>query len=234
MPAVRSPWLIAFGVVLVIHLILNGADASPWDSITKVMIVPLLAAWVFTEGGPRIIVIALIACTFGDLFLIWDSTFTIGMAAFAIGHICLIRFFVSRGAIGQVRRKPWIVVVYVAAAIALIAYAWSGLDADIKPLVPVYAALLAGMASTSLACDNRAGLGGAMFLVSDGIILLGEADKWQPAPSGVWIMALYAGGLLLISAGILDKERNTVAAGPGFDPTIHTDCWPRLPTKPAS
>lgn len=229
MPAVRSPWLAAFAAVAIVHLVLNAADASPWDSITKVMIIPLLAAWVFTEGGPKILVAALIACTFGDLFLIWDSTFTIGMAAFAIGHICFIRFFVMRGALSRLRAKPWIVVVYVVAAIALISYAWSGLDADIKPLVPVYAALLAGTASTALACDNRAGLGAALFLVSDGIILLGEADKWQPAPSGVWIMALYVLGLLFISTGILDKERRTVAAGPGFDPTIRTDCWPRLP-----
>lgn len=234
MPAARSPWLIAFGVVAVIHLILNAAGTSPWDSITKVMIVPLLAAWTFTQGGPRIIVAALIACTFGDLFLIWEGTFTIGMAAFAIGHLCFIRFFVTRGALNRLRATPWIVAVYAVAAIALIAYAWSGLAADIRPLVPIYAALLAAMASTSLACDNRAGLGGALFLVSDGIILLGEADKWQPAPSGVWIMALYVLGLLFLASGILDKERNTLAAGREFDPAIRTDCWPRLPVEPTA
>lgn len=231
MSVFKNPWLIAFGAITVIHLILNAADATPWVGITKVMIIPLLTAWVVTQGGPRIIVIALIACTFGDLFLIWDNTFTVGMAAFAIGHICFISFFVSRGALGQLRTKPWIVALYIAAAIAMIAYAWSGLDADIKPLVPFYAALLAGTASTALACDNRAGLGGALFLVSDGIILLGEADKWQPAPSGVWIMALYVGGLFFLSAGIVNKERNTLAAG--FDPTMRTDCWPRVPADPA-
>ncbi|MEO6472244.1 MAG: hypothetical protein ABIR57_09930, partial [Aeromicrobium sp.] len=53
--------------------------------------------------------------------------------------------------------------------------------------------------------------------------------KWQPEPAQVWIMALYVAGLFFLAAGILIKEKATVAAGSGFDPTIRTDCWPRLP-----
>ena len=220
----------AFAAMSVIHLGLNAAEVSPWDSITKCLIMPLLAAWVFTEDGPRLIVAALLISTVGDFFMEFDDLFTFGMAAFAIAHICFIRFFVSRGALGQLRKKPWIVLMYAAAAIALVAYIWSGLDAGIRPAIPVYAALLAGTASTSLATDRRAGLGGALFLVSDGIIALGEAGKWQPEPSSVWIMLFYILGLFFLSAGILNRERNTRAAGPGFDPTIRTDCWPRLPS----
>lgn len=219
----------AFAAMSVIHLGLNAIEVSPWDSITKCLIMPLLAVWVFTEEGPRLIVAALLISTVGDFFMEFDDLFTFGMAAFAIAHICFIRFFVSRGALGELRKKPWIVVMYAAAAIALVAYIWSGLEADIRPAIPVYAALLAGTASTSLATDGRAGLGGALFLVSDGIIALGEAGKWQPEPSSVWIMLFYILGLFFLSAGILNRERNTRAAGPGFDPTIRTDCWPRLP-----
>lgn len=219
----------AFAAMSVIHLGLNAVGVSPWDSITKCLIMPLLAAWVFTQEGPRLIVAALLISTVGDFFMEFDDLFTFGMAAFAIAHICFIRFFVSRGALGELRKKPWIVVMYAAAAIALVAYIWSGLEAGIRPAIPVYAALLAGTASTSLATDGRAGLGGALFLVSDGIIALGEAGKWQPGPSSVWIMLFYILGLFFLSAGILNRERNTRAAGPGFDPTIRTDCWPRLP-----
>lgn len=231
MPAVRSPWLLAFAAVAVIHLGLNLAGASPWDSITKCLIMPLLAAWVFTEDGPRLIVAALLVSTVGDFFMEFDDLFIFGMAAFAIAHLCFIRFFISRGALGRLRKKPWIIAVYAAAAIALIAFIWSGLEADLKPVVPIYAALLAGTAATSLACDLRAGLGGLLFLISDGIIALGEADKWQPQPDGFWIMLFYILALFFLSAGILNKELNTRAAGPGFDPTMRTDCWPRLPTS---
>ncbi|MGZ5374293.1 MAG: lysoplasmalogenase [Aeromicrobium sp.] len=229
MTALRSPWLMAFAAMSILHLGLNVAEVSPWESITKCLIMPLLAAWVFTEDGPRLIVAALLISTVGDFFMEFDDLFTLGMAAFAIAHICFIYFFVSRGALGRLRKKPWIVLMYAAVAIALVAFIWSDLPADIKPFIPVYAALLAGTAATSLATDGRAGLGGALFLVSDAVIALGEADKWQPEPSSFWIMLFYILGLFFLSAGILNRERNTRAAGPDFDPTIRTDCWPRLP-----
>ena len=48
--AVKSPWLIAFGVVSVVHLVLNAADVTPWDSITKCFIAPLLGLYQTRAG----------------------------------------------------------------------------------------------------------------------------------------------------------------------------------------
>ena len=170
--------MIAFGVMAVVHLVLNGADASPWDSITKCFLAPLLAAWVIQQKGPRALVVALVFCFFGDLFLeLGDSVFVVGMAAFAGAHITFIRFFVARGAVAQLRRKPLLLVVYVALAIGMVTYVWTGLDAGLRPVIPIYAALLVGTAATSLATDVRAGIGGLLFLISDGIIALGQADR---------------------------------------------------------
>jgi uncharacterized membrane protein YhhN len=166
------------------------------------------------------------------LFLeLGDDLFVVGMAAFAAAHYCFIRFFILRGALEQLRAKPWILVVYVAAAIGLVAWAWGGLEVGLRPIVPVYAALLLGTASTSMATDLRAGIGGACFLVSDGIIALGEADRIDKdaTGTGLAIMGLYIVAILLLATGILGREKRTIAAGPGFDPTVRTDCWPRLP-----
>lgn len=231
MIAMKSPWILAFGVMTVIHLVLNGVEAEPWDSITKCLLAPLLVAWVIEQKGPRLLVAALVFCFFGDLFLEFEDLFIVGMAAFALGHICFIRFFISRGAVGQLKRKPWILAIYVAAGIALIVYAWSGLEDDLKPVVPIYAALLVGTAATSMAADIRAGIGGLLFLLSDGVILLGEADRIDKdaVGSGLAIMALYIASIFFLSSGILNREKVTIAAGPGFDPTIRTDCWPVFP-----
>ncbi|MCW2751472.1 MAG: lysoplasmalogenase [Aeromicrobium sp.] len=232
MTAAKSPWIIAFGMAAVVHLVLNGADASPWDSITKCLLAPLLATWVIEQKGPRALVVALIFCFFGDLFLeLGDSVFVVGMAAFAGAHITFIRFFVARGAVDQLRHKPLILIVYAAAGIGMVAYVWTGLDVGLRPVIPIYAALLVGTASTSLATDVRAGIGGLLFLISDGIIALGQADRINndATATGLAIMAFYLLAIFFLSTGILDRERATVAAGPGFDPTQRTDCWPVFP-----
>lgn len=221
----------AFGTVSVIHLVLNGADASPWDSITKCLIAPLLAAWVVEQHGPRLLVVALGFCFLGDLFLELGDLFIVGMASFAAAHVCFITFFVRRGALDQLRRRPWILAVYVIAAIGLVAWCWGGLENGLKAPIPVYAALLVGTAATSLATDVRAGVGGMLFLLSDGIIALAEADRIdkEATTTGLAIMGLYILAIFLLTTGILNREKATIAAGPGFDPTRRTDCWPKLP-----
>lgn len=230
---IRSPWLAGFAVVAVVHLALNAADLGPWDSITKVLLAPLLAAWVLEQRGPRLLVTALAFCFAGDLLLELDNLFVAGMAAFAAAHVCFIWFFVQRGALPALRARPWIVGLYAIAAVVVVVWAWGGLEAGLRPIVPVYAVLLVGTASTGLAVDVRAGIGGALFLLSDGIIALAEAARFDPEAmlTGLIIMTLYIAAILQLTVGILTKEKRTVSAGASFDPTIRTDCWPRLPER---
>ncbi len=232
--AVKSPWILAFGVVAVVHLVLNAADAFPWDSITKCLLAPLLALWVVQLGGPRLLVLALIFCLGGDLFLEIEDLFVVGMASWAAAPVCFITFFVRRGALPRLRARPWALVVYLAGAVAMVTWAWDGLEADIRPFVPVYALLLVGTAATALALDGRAGLGGLLFLVSDAFIALGEADRFDKDATwhGLLIMGLYILAIFFLTAGILNREvRARRVAAEGFDPTIRTDCWPRLPER---
>jgi uncharacterized membrane protein YhhN len=232
MTAVKSPFILAFGAAAVVHLVLNATDVTPWDSITKCVLAPLLVAWVVQLDGPRLLVAALVFCFLGDLFLELDDLFAAGMAAFAAAHICFIVFFVRRGALDRLRTVIVPLVIYVLAAVGLLAWAWSGLDPEIRPLVPFYVLLLIGTAVTALALDRRAGVGGLMFLVSDAFIALGEADRMDKdaAWHGLVVMGLYIGSIFLLSTGILNREAaSRHAARDGFDPTVRTDCWPRLP-----
>lgn len=220
MNPVRSPWIVAFAATTVAHLALLAADVTPWDSITKCLLAPLLIGWVLQLRAPKLLVVALIGCFFGDLFLEFDEAwFPVGMAAFAVAHVCFIVFFVQRGAGERLKKMPWLPVVFLILGAALIAWCWSGLPSDIKPLVPIYAALLSGTAMAALAVDKRAGLGAVAFLISDGIIAAGEAGRVDPehAVVEVAIMALYISAIFLLTTGIMNRERQA------------TDCWPRLP-----
>jgi uncharacterized membrane protein YhhN len=249
MAAVKSPWIIAFGVLTILHLLLVGFDVTPWDTVTKCLLAPLLAVWAWRFDGPRLLVLGLVFCFSGDLFMdlarihpaneLW---FMLGMGSFALAHISFITLFVQRGAASALRasfggKEPWraaVAVGYVLLAIAGVAWAWGGFDPGIRPLVPIYTALLAGTAITSIALDTRAGIGAALFLVSDGLIAGGVAGRLDPEAG--WhqlaIMALYLLSIFLITAGVLNREARTRRiAADGFDVTQHTDCWPRLPAR---
>jgi len=208
MIAARRPWILVFGVVTVVHLVLLAADADPWDSITKCLLAPLLIGWVIRQRGPRLLIVALTGCFLGDLFLELDEAwFPVGMAAFAVAHVCFIVIFVQRGAGERLRRTPWIPVLFVLGGAALIVWCWSGLPSDIRPLVPFYAALLAGTAMTAIAVDVRAGIGAVCFMVSDGIMAAAQADRIDAdaTATGLAIMVLYIAAIFLLTTGILKK-----------------------------
>lgn len=214
MAMTRSPWPLAFGVVTTLHLVLNVADAWPWDSITKCVLAPILAMWVLRERGPRILALALVFCFFGDLFLTFPQAwFLAGMTAFALAHVTFIGYFLSRGARKALARWWPAALVYAVIGAVMVTWLWPGLEQNLRIPVAVYAALLATMATVSLAVDRFAGAGALAFLVADGIIAMGQADYWQPQPSGLWIMALYLLGIFYLTSASLARERHRDIAG---------------------
>lgn len=243
MTAVKSPFIIGFGLAFVAHMVLRGLEIDPYQTITKCLLAPLLALWAWQLKGPRLLVLGLVFCFLGDLFMDLDGMFPAGMGAFALAHICFITLFVQRGAIdalresfgGKQRWRALLAVLYVLGALAVIAWAWSGFQPPaIRPAIPIYALLLAGTASTAMALDTRAGIGAALFVVSDAFIALGEAGRMDDGATWhrLLIMGLYAIGILLIAAGVLNREQQTRRiAADGFDIRQRTDCWPRLPNS---
>ena len=226
MNPLRSPWLAAFGLAVGVHLVLILADAGVWVSITKCLIAPLLVGWVLQQRGPRILAVALVFCLLGDLFLEVDGLFIAGMAAFAAAHVCFVSFFVARGAVGELARKPLLVVALLVAAVVLLAWVWSGLDTGLRVPVLVYAVLLSTTAATALALDSRAGLGALLFLFSDGLIAARIADR-VPEDSvlgGFVVMLTYSLALFLLATAIVQRELRSRDAS-----AQRTDCWPTMP-----
>jgi len=81
--------------------------------------------------------------------------------------------------------------------------------------VPVlgYSLLLTAMAATAAGTGRLAGIGGALFLVSDGTLALGMADVDFPGRGAV-VMPTYLAAQLLIALALLPAapERGSVAA----------------------
>jgi uncharacterized membrane protein YhhN len=215
----RGPFALAFLSVLAVHVVLLGADVTPWDSITKCLLAPVLVGWALTAGRP-LLAVALVLCLGGDLLLELDGLFVAGMASFAAAHVAFVTLFVRAGALRERRPAPGLVLLYLAAAVGVVVWAWGGLEPDLRPIVPVYAALLLATAVTSSAVDRVAGVGGALFLVSDGIIALGEAGRVDPGSAlvSVAIMVLYGAAILLLTVGAL-RLPVARAAAPSASPT---------------
>lgn len=203
-----SPWVWAFAAVTTVHLVLLGLDLSPWDSVTKCLLAPVLIGWTASADGPRALVAFLTFCLLGDLFLEIDGWFVAGMAAFAIAHVVLVTHLVRLGAARRLRAAPWLAIAYVVAGGLLVAWIWTDLPADLVVPVPFYAALLVATAATSAAIGRVTGAGGLAFLVSDAIIILGVTEQIPPdaAATRLAIMVLYAAAIALITAGLLRRQ----------------------------
>ncbi|MGQ5262960.1 lysoplasmalogenase [Micromonospora sp. ZYX-F-536] len=209
----RSRVLLAtFLAVTVANLLANATDNGVAELLTKPLLMPLLAAYLWratAERGARpdrLVLAALAFSTGGDVALLGDGTgwFMAGMACFLAAHLCYLAAFTRHGAATALRRTPLVAVPlgYAVLTVVALTWMWAGL-ADDGLAVPVagYALALAAMASTAATQGWRVGLGAALFLGSDMVIAAGVAGMAQPPGAPVLVMASYAAGQALIVLG---------------------------------
>ncbi|MET7303014.1 lysoplasmalogenase [Embleya sp. NPDC005575] len=177
-----------------------GVDGPRW--VSKTLLMPVLIAFVWVAARPgagrdlRLPIGALAGGFVGDVGLLVDrgATFMIGMAGFAVGHVCYLLAFRRMGGTLSARRA----VGYLLAWGATMALVWRGLD---ELLVPVlgYSLLLTGMAAYAAGVGRRTGLGGALFLLSDAVIALGIADVDLLPGQDAVVMPTYVAAQLLLA-----------------------------------
>ena len=150
------------------------------------------------------------------------------MISFAAAHVGFTYTFLRRGAKATLKKHPYIVLPFIGGGITLLYFGWYGLPIMLRVAAPIYGVLLLCTASSSSAYSPISGLGGAMFMVSDGMILLREAEKISTDVALGTIMPLYIGGIFLLTTRVvaadlskksspLDQSLFTVPVG-GFDP----------------
>ncbi|MFD1157864.1 lysoplasmalogenase [Roseovarius aestuarii] len=177
-------------------------------TILKTGAVGVLAVVAWVEGGPILLVLALVLSVVGDLALSrnGDRAFLIGLASFALAHLAYILLFASLAA-----SAPLLLPV-----IALIAYAVSTefwltpYTGDLRAPVRLYVVLITGMGVSALALPEGlvlALIGAAAFMASDTLLALQMFrlpldSPWKMAiERGVWV--LYYGAQALIASAIL-------------------------------
>ncbi|MFJ2745593.1 lysoplasmalogenase [Streptomyces sp. NPDC087440] len=199
--------LTAFLLATVVDL--GGLLAGVWTvhAVAKPLLMPLLAGYVAVRGGPRLLVAALLFGWGGDVALLFDAdpAFMLGMGSFALGHVCYLLLFK-----GAPMRRP-LGALYALALVGTVALLWADLPADLRIPVAGYSLLLTVMAFRASGLGLYAGLGGALFLLSDTLIATGVAQWPQlPAPD-FWVMATYAAAQCLLALGVLRAPARAVA-----------------------
>jgi len=176
-----------------------GVDGPRW--VTKALLMPALAAFAYRAARADarrdlpLVLGALAGGWVGDVGLLIDSdtTFMLGMAGFAVGHVCYIAAFRRAGS----APARWMPAVYALAWAALMALVWRGLDDMLVPVL-AYSLLLTVMAVYAAGVPGRAWLGGVLFLLSDAVIALGIADV-RPVPGqDAVVMPTYVAAQLLL------------------------------------
>ncbi|MFI0740437.1 lysoplasmalogenase [Streptomyces sp. NPDC021100] len=209
----RRPPL-AFAAAAGVHLGALAGGAEPVARATKPVLMPLLAEYVLRRGGPRTLALALLFGCAGDTLLqaTGELPFLLGMGAFAAGHACYLALFARhgdrhgdrnggrQGDRGAGRR---LAAGYAAVWAGTTALLWPGLPAGLRPPVAFYGLLLTATAFGAVRTGRRAAAGGALFLLSDGLIASGLAGRPQPPAPQFWIMLTYLGAQFLLAEGVL-------------------------------
>ncbi|MEV7418097.1 lysoplasmalogenase [Streptomyces sp. NPDC089919] len=193
----------AFFAVGGLDLVSLLAGWHPGHLAAKPLLMPLLMAYVLTRRGPYPLLAALGFGWGGDLALLFDAdaAFLVGMASFALGHLCYLFLF------GRVRTDPLVGAAYGLALVTTVVLLWPGLPGELRIPVAVYSLLLTAMAYRSGALGRTAALGGALFMLSDTLIATGVADWPQPPRPDFWIMLTYLAAQYLLATGALAAGR---------------------------
>ncbi|MDX2761358.1 lysoplasmalogenase [Streptomyces europaeiscabiei] len=224
-PDRASVLLVAFGAAAVVDLGALALGSPPGHVVAKPLLMPLLAAYAYTRGGPGPLVAALLFGWGGDVLLLSDAepAFLAGMGSFAVGHVCYLMLFRKLGQPGtgapraRAARNPLVHgVAYALAPVAAVTSLWPALPTDLRLPVAAYSALLTTMAWAAARLGPVAGLGGALFVVSDMLIATGVAEWPQPPRPDLWIMLTYLAAQYLLVRGVLGTQGARPPSTPAY------------------
>lgn len=193
----------AYGLLSVVNLVAIGASNAGLSNLSQWLLMPVLAAafLALTPRGPhplpRLRTATLAALGFswlGDLapdFFTGDAAFIAMVACFLCAQIAFIVGFLPHWRASVLGRARGLLVPYAVTFLVLIAACAPAAGPLLVPVV-IYGLALTAMAVLATGLGRLAGLGGAIFMLSDSLIALGAFRDWNGRGLSVAIMATYA------------------------------------------
>jgi uncharacterized membrane protein YhhN len=199
----KTSLLIAILVMGVTSIVLE-AIAPTWaygiaKGLTTVLVLLLASSnKQISRLGARVLT-ALFFCLLGDIALIWESAFLLGLGFFLIAHLLFIRAFRARFKM----KFHWIAITIAATlAITTLYFIWPKVSGILQIAILSYVLVIGIMSSLSMsiALNRRSkirlqlGLGGLLFMISDA--LLGINAFVNPIPfASILILTTYWGAI---------------------------------------
>ena len=209
----------AVAVLVVVGGVHLGAQLVEPDGVvaalTQVLLMPALAGLLVSavrSTRPRLVRLTLVALGFswlGDTlprFAQGDAAFLLMIGGFLLAQLTYALAFLPWWRASIVRRRPILLLPYAAGLARVVAASHARAGALLVPLV-CYALALGTMAVLATGLGWIAGLGGALFVLSDALIALRSfADVTLPA-HGFWVMLTYLTGQTLLVEAVIRVQR---------------------------
>lgn len=181
-------------------------------TIAKTGAVLLLAMLAMIEGGPWLLVAALLLSAAGDAFLAYDGekAFMAGLGSFLMAHIAYIALFLMIGGEAIAGWRLAAAGLMTVFAVSFLLWLWNKVPGALRVPVAIYAAAILGMGLASLTVRNEVvTLGAVLFIASDAFLASGKfalaEDSPRRAPFAYAVWALYYAAQVLLTLSVLSN-----------------------------
>lgn len=215
LPWAARGWVAAFVAVAVVQVCAEWVGAERVAQVFQWALMPVLAgALVAATRWPRghLVTWVLVALGFswlGDLvpsFVADDSAFLVMVGFFLLAQVGFVVAFAPDVRRSVLHRRPVLLLPYAAVLVGMVGACASGAGSLLIP-VAVYGGCLTAMAVLSTGIGRVAGVGGAVFVVSDGLIALNEfVPGFHLAHHDFWVMLTYVLAQALIAVAVVERN----------------------------
>ncbi|WP_199824806.1 lysoplasmalogenase [Cellulomonas timonensis] len=207
--------VLVYGAVVAVHLMSHVVGAAGVANVTQWLLVPALVPVLVVlapaphERRVRLVLVGLGLSWLGDSapdLADGSTAFLVMVAFFMLAQVAYVVAFAPDWRGSPLLRRPWLLAPYALLFVSLVAACAPAAGTLLAPVV-VYGLLLLAMSVLSSGVSRAAGIGGALFFVSDALIALGEFAGLALPRQGLWVMAAYIAAQTLLVVGVAAARR---------------------------